>query len=514
MSFTSSFHHGTDVVIGHNRRDKKHQEEKHIDPNGLHETWIDEPIEEAYERLFGEALKEYNEKQKRSDRKIKSYLQNVRQNSKLNDRYETIVQVGNEKNHPDAETSKTILKEYVEDFQKRNKGLEVIGAFFHADEVGETPHLHLDYIPVSAGNKTGLKIRNNLNGALKVLGYETEFVEVDGHKKMRSAEMKFQDAEREALNRICRAHGIEIENPNRPAEEYCSSKQLREARDVRIENEKKSIELERRESELQKKEAAAEEILKQKNQVESEKKNFEASKIEAEKFVQELDEPVKPLPKLEKVSNIGTPERMEQNFPTQKTGTFSHESPYEYGSRMTNSVFEWVKEKFYEPLKDKCNKLMDALKALKRENSLQKARINALEAENKGLNQSVDKIVEERLQSRSTAILERGREEERAKLKPKTDFYDHFLSGEKTTFTIDGKDYTCLSGAKTIKNVFTELDELESITPTGLKNLAKICEARGFDTVGDAEDYRKKKGLKSLFDISEKTQSHGYGRGM
>ena len=102
----------------------------------------------------------------------------------------------------------------------------------------------------------------------------------------------------------------------------------------------------------------------------------------------------------------------------------------------------------------------------------------------------------------------------RTKLKPKTDFYDHFLSGEKTTFSIDGKDFTCLSGVKTIKNVFTELDELESITPTGLKNLAKICEARGFDTVGDAEDYRKKKGLKSLFDISEKTQSHGYGRGM
>ena len=65
MSYTSSFHHGTDVVIGHNRRDEKHQEEKHIDPDGLHETWIDEPIEEAYERLFGEALKEYNEKQKR-----------------------------------------------------------------------------------------------------------------------------------------------------------------------------------------------------------------------------------------------------------------------------------------------------------------------------------------------------------------------------------------------------------------------------------------------------------------
>lgn len=298
MTYTSSFHHGTEVVRGHNIRDEKHvSKEPHIDPNGLHETWIDEPIEQAYDRIFGEAVKEYNAKQKRADRKIKSYLQNVRQNSKLNDRYEFITQVGNEKNHPSAELSKVILKEYLEDFKKRNVSLEVIGAYFHADEIGQTPHIHVDYIPVGKGNKTGLKIRNNLNSALKELGYETEFVEVEksgnSYKKMLSAEMKFQNAEREALNEICQKHELKIENPNLSPENYCSSKQLREARNVRLSNEKEREELEVQKKEITDKKQRLEEqekslsdaqnglLTRQKEQDEQETRlNIQASEIE------------------------------------------------------------------------------------------------------------------------------------------------------------------------------------------------------------------------------------------
>lgn len=507
MSFTSSFHHGTDVCRGHNLRDENHKDEAHIDENGLHETWIDEPIEKAYERLFGEALKEYNEKQKRADRKIKSYLQNVRQNSKLNDCYEFITQVGNEKIHPSADVSKAILKEYLASFQERNPGLEVIGAYFHADEVGTCPHLHTDYIPVAKGNKTGLKVRNNLNSALKALGYETEFK--DG--RMISAEMKFQEAEREALNSICRNHGLDIENPNR--KDYCSSQQLREARNVRLQNEIKSAEMDKREEELKSREAEAQRVLQQQRALEIAQAEFEKSKKESEEFAKSLDEPVKPLPELENISNIGSAERLEENFPTEKTGTFSRENPYEYANRMTNNVFGWFKNKFYEPLKDKCNKLLQAVKDLKRDNELKKARIDTLERENRALNQSVDKIVDDRLKSRSTALIERAKAEAEAPLKKRLQGFENFMDGQKTTFTINGQNYTCLSGVNTIKNVFEEVEALESITPTGLKNLAKICEARGFETVGDAEEYRKKQGLNSVFDISERPRSQGFSMG-
>lgn len=243
MTFTTSFHHGSEIARRHNIRDPKcTNKEQHIDPNGLHETWIDEPIKDAYERIFGEAVKEYNAKQKQPSRRIKSYLQKVRQNSKLHEAYEFIVQVGNKDNHPPADVSRTILKEYLDDFRKRNPTLDVIGAYFHADEWGQCPHVHTDYVPKGKRRKQGLKIQNNLSSALEELGYKTEWQEVEkdgkSYKKMNTAEMQFQRAESQRLAEICKAYGLEIENPNRKPEEYCTSKQLRDARNVLLKAQK------------------------------------------------------------------------------------------------------------------------------------------------------------------------------------------------------------------------------------------------------------------------------------
>lgn len=552
MPYTSSFHHGTEVVLGHNKRDKKHvDKEPHIDPNGLHETWIDEPIEKAYERIFGEAVKEYNAGQKRADRKIKSYLQNVRQNSKLHDRYEFIVQVGNEKIRPSVEDSKTVLKEYLEDFKKRNKTLEVIGAYFHADEVGQTPHLHVDYIPKGKGNKTGLKVRNNLSAALKELGYETEFEEKDGHKKMLSAEMKFQNAEREALNEICKAHGLEIENPNLSPDNYCSSKQLREARNVRLSNEKKEAELARREENLktqvknaneklekdvsdarEKAETRSKELdgkesrLNEKEQnlgereaglasdkkkfeadkksFTDEKKAFEQSKAEAEAFLKQNDDEVKPLLPLEKITNIGTAEKLEKNFPLKKTGILKKENPFEYCARLNKNIYNWFCTKFYNPLKDKCNKLLNVVHNLKIENGDLKYKNRKLDEENKALNQSTDKIVADRLKERSESISEQSKQETLASVKNKTDFYDNFFNGMKTTIKFsDGFKFTCLTGANSIRKMNDELYDLESLTPAGLENLARRMRSRNIKNVQDAVDYAQRNNLASVTEISE-----------
>ena len=58
-----------------------------------------------------------------------------------------------------------------------------------------------------------------------------------------------------------------------------------------------------------------------------------------------------------------------------------------------------------------------------------------------------------------------------------------------------------------------EYDKLINLTPADLKNLTKICEARGFKNLGEAEKYRKSNGLKSISDKSENVQSQGYHRG-
>ena len=142
-------------------------------------TYIKQPLREAYEQVFGDAVREYNDKQKRSDRKIDDYLNKIK-NSGNNEKqfYEIVVQVGkkddtgvlDENGNLSAEAirAKEVLDEYVRSFQERNPNLYLFNAVLHMDEA--TPHLHLDYIPVAHGYKTGLSVRNSLTKGLQEMG--------------------------------------------------------------------------------------------------------------------------------------------------------------------------------------------------------------------------------------------------------------------------------------------------------------------------------------------------------
>ena len=75
---TIATHNGSRVARDHNiRNEKVTSKEKHIRADGLHEIWKDEKPQEAYERLFGEAVKKYNEILSRSERKIKNYYKHI-----------------------------------------------------------------------------------------------------------------------------------------------------------------------------------------------------------------------------------------------------------------------------------------------------------------------------------------------------------------------------------------------------------------------------------------------------
>lgn len=67
------------------------------------------------------------------------------------------------------EKAKECLVEYARTFEARNPNLKLIGAYVHMDEA--SPHLHVDYIPVARGYKTGLQARNSLDKAMKQMGY-------------------------------------------------------------------------------------------------------------------------------------------------------------------------------------------------------------------------------------------------------------------------------------------------------------------------------------------------------
>lgn len=226
--------------LPHNRREENYTG-KNVDRNGIHEQWFRKEITDLYSELFSDSIMRYNEKQKRADRKIKDsneYLERVQKewddyykkgiwekgefvrpfndyndalnhlnyNKGRNPRspfYETIVQIGNQENQPDFETSKAILKEYLDTFQERNPNLRLMECHFHGDEA--TPHIHLDFVPVATGYKQGMDIQNGFDKALmQQMGIERSGT------KFKTPSLQWYEQEQEALAEIALKYGIEI----------------------------------------------------------------------------------------------------------------------------------------------------------------------------------------------------------------------------------------------------------------------------------------------------------------
>ena len=122
--------------------------------------------------MFDEALAEFNAKQKRKDRFIENYYEKIRDGKQEKTFYEVIFQVGNREDMSaegeNAELAKTILDKFYRSFLERNPQLHVYSAHLHMDEA--TPHLHINFVPFSQGNKRGLETQVSLKGALKAQG--------------------------------------------------------------------------------------------------------------------------------------------------------------------------------------------------------------------------------------------------------------------------------------------------------------------------------------------------------
>ena len=147
---TIATHNGSSLSQGHNRRDERYtSKDGHIDPNGLHEIWFDKDIKEMYHELFDEAVEQFNQEEKKTDRKITDYYQKIRTDKQKHLAYETIIGVYKTDKKVSEATKKEILKEYCDTWEARNPNLKLLGVYYHADEPGE-PHVHIDYIPVAS----------------------------------------------------------------------------------------------------------------------------------------------------------------------------------------------------------------------------------------------------------------------------------------------------------------------------------------------------------------------------
>lgn len=211
MGKTISTHNGSAAHRGHNVRDRWAVEgQGHIDPalSGNNLILHDEKPREAYHRIFGEALQRYNEKQDRPERRIRDYYSHIEKDAKKNAVYEMIVQVGDRNDTGvDAPAERDCLIQFYEGWKARNPNLECIGAYLHADEKDGTVHMHIDYVPVAHGYKRGMETQTGLVKALGEMGF---------HKQGReTAQIQWERRENEALEAICREHGIEVEHPDR-----------------------------------------------------------------------------------------------------------------------------------------------------------------------------------------------------------------------------------------------------------------------------------------------------------
>ena len=173
----------------------------------LNITYCHENIKTVFHELFDEALKRYNDKQTRADRKIEDYYEKIRSSKQEKPFHEIILQVGNKDDMSaegeDGQLAAAVLDEYMRGFQERNPQLRVFSAHLHMDEA--TPHLHIDFVPFTTGSKRGLDTRVSLKQALAAQGFK-------GGTRGDTEWSQWVRSEKEQLAAVMERHGIEWED--------------------------------------------------------------------------------------------------------------------------------------------------------------------------------------------------------------------------------------------------------------------------------------------------------------
>ena len=173
----------------------------------LNVDYCNENIKKVYHKLFDEALKKYNDKQTRSDRKIKNYYDKICNSKQEKPFHEIILQIGNKEDmgaeSENGQLAKQVLDEYFRGFQERNPQLRVFSAHLHMDEA--TPHIHIDFVPFTIGSKRGLETRVSLKQALAAQGFK-------GGTRSDTEWNQWVQSEKEQLAAVMERYGIEWEH--------------------------------------------------------------------------------------------------------------------------------------------------------------------------------------------------------------------------------------------------------------------------------------------------------------
>ena len=212
-----------DMVLAENSHNSRNQIDFSNEfGDSFHSSLCRFTLKDKYDILFGKSLKEYNDKQKRSDRKITmdGYMKSVendtrgkRQTKRVNGKkvadtskpkgkrlaYEFIVAVGNtecqkddgqrvcydktnHEIHPEylpRDLQDKIIRVYCENFEERNPNFALVSIDIHGDELYLNQrnvweyaaiHGHLVIVPFADGFKQGLSTQNSMNKAMAAMG--------------------------------------------------------------------------------------------------------------------------------------------------------------------------------------------------------------------------------------------------------------------------------------------------------------------------------------------------------
>ena len=253
--------------VNHNSRKFKAE---NVDGSRTHLNidYCNEPIKKIYHDLFDEALKRYNDKQTRADRKIANYYEKIRNSKQEKPFHELILQIGDKENmnaeSENGQLAGQILDEYYRGFQERNPNLKVFSAHLHMDEA--TPHLHIDFVPFTTGSKRGLDTRVSLKQALAAQGFK-------GGTRGDTEWNQWVSAEKSALAFVMERHGIEWEHKG-THEKHLSvldyKKQEREKKVTEL-----GVEISKQEDKLELVNARIDNLIDCKKSLENVKENFE-----------------------------------------------------------------------------------------------------------------------------------------------------------------------------------------------------------------------------------------------
>lgn len=179
----------------HNLREDYRATLEHVDGSMSHlnEVLVADGLRAVYTELFGDAVKEYNARQKRNDRKIEDYYARVRDDARGHKgvqnkdgkrvAYEHIVGVGNRdtfspSDPANIELAKAVYTDYLHAFQEQFPQLRVFEAVVHFDEPEGGIHMHLAYVPWGEGYKRGMDRQQSLSKACENMGFN--HMELDG----------------------------------------------------------------------------------------------------------------------------------------------------------------------------------------------------------------------------------------------------------------------------------------------------------------------------------------------